>query len=88
MLTRQPPYTFDDLLSRVNKYAKVEDDEMSTTGAAEEKKGNDGNIDNSMRKRMEKNKKVGDDGFKSVNNVFAKPIYKIMINIKDQPYFE
>lgn len=37
-LTRVPPYTFDELLLRVNEYARVEDDEMATTRMGEGKK--------------------------------------------------
>lgn len=37
-LTRVPLYTFDELLSKVNGYARVEDDEMANYGAADEKK--------------------------------------------------
>ena len=88
LLTRLPPYTFDDLLSRVNKYARVEDDEMTTASLAEEKKGNVEKFDKSKRKRMEENNKFGEDGYKRVNIVFTKPIYKIIFDIKDQPYFE
>lgn len=29
-LTRIPPHTFDELLSRINEYARVEDDEIAT----------------------------------------------------------
>ena len=37
-LMKVPPYTFDELLSRVNEYARVEEDEMATTGTAEQRK--------------------------------------------------
>lgn len=38
-LTRVPLYTFDELLSRVNEYAMVEDDELVVIGSTEEKRG-------------------------------------------------
>ena len=57
-LTRLPPYTFDDLVSRVNEYARVEDDEMNSTGPAEEKKGNGGKFDKSKRKMREENNTI------------------------------
>lgn len=34
-LTRVILYTFDELLSRVNEYAKMEDDEIAASGPAE-----------------------------------------------------
>lgn len=52
------------MLSRVNKYARVENNEITTIGAAEEKKGNSRKFDNTKRKRKEENNKVGEDGFK------------------------
>lgn len=38
-LTRVLPYTFDELFSRVNKYARVEDDEIATSSVAEKRRG-------------------------------------------------
>lgn len=38
-LTRVPDYTFDELLSRVNEYVKVEDDEQFVTAPTKEKRG-------------------------------------------------
>ena len=34
-LTRVPPTSFDELLSRVNEFARVEDDQIATSGSAE-----------------------------------------------------
>ena len=76
------------MLLRVNKYARVDDDEMNSVGQAEEKKGNGGKFDKLKRKMIKENNKVGEEGFKGVNTVFTKPIHKIMFDIKDQPYFE
>lgn len=75
------------MLSRVNEYARVEDDEMNLTGPAKEKKGNEGKFDKMKRKMKEENNKVNVDGYKGVNTTFTRPIYKIMFDIKDQAYF-
>ena len=72
------------MLSRVNKYTRVEDDEMNSAAPAEEKKGNGGKFDKSKRKRKEENNTVSEEGFKGVNTVFTKPIHKIMYDIKDR----
>lgn len=44
-LTRVPPYTFNELLSRVNEFAKVKDDELDVMGPAEKKRRNNGKFD-------------------------------------------
>ena len=41
-LMRVPPYTFDELLSRVNEFAGMEDDEIAVSSFAEQKRGNRG----------------------------------------------
>lgn len=41
-LTRVPPNTFDEWISRVNEYTKVKDDEMATSGVLEEGIGGNG----------------------------------------------
>ena len=95
-LTRQPPATFDKLLSRVNEYARVEDDEVAEQESTPAKakvnnvgtSGNGGKFDKNKRKRREDNSVVGSDGFKGINTVFNKPIHKIMFDIRDQPFFE
>lgn len=39
-----PLYTFDDLLSRVNEYAIIENDEITTVGPARRRNGILGNL--------------------------------------------
>lgn len=39
------PYTFDELLSKVNEYVKVEDNEVATFNMAEKKIGGSGSND-------------------------------------------
>lgn len=86
-LTKVPPYTFDELLSR------VEDDEVATSGVAEQNRGSNGSNNNSKfnkskRKIKDEFNVVSEDGFKGVNTVFTKSIHKIMHDILNQPYFE
>ena len=50
-LTRVPPCTFDVLLSRVNEYARVEDDELATSEHAEERKESNSKFHKTKRKR-------------------------------------
>lgn len=81
-----PLNTFDELLSRVNKYAKVEDDEMAIVGTNEARKqrnGGNGNgrFDKSKRKRKVELTKVTKEGYRRVNMVFTKPTRKIMFDI-------
>ena len=81
-LTKVPPNTFDELLSRVNKYARVEDDKLAMTRPTDEKKGGNGKFYGSKRKRKENFNKVSEEGYRGVNTVFAKPIHKIMFTSK------
>lgn len=56
-LTSVPPYTFDELLSKVNEYTRVEDDEVATSGVAEQnRKINGGNNNNKFDKSKRKKK--------------------------------
>lgn len=43
-------YTFDELLSRINEYACVEDDEIAANGG-DDRRGGHGKFDNSKSKR-------------------------------------
>ena len=57
-LTRIHPTSFDELLSRVNEFTRVEDDEIAVSGSADHRKGNgggngNGKFDRSKRKRNE-----------------------------------
>ena len=87
--TRVPPYTFDELLSRVNDFIRVDDDEIAAFGYAKQKRGNgehnggngNGKFDKTKRKRKEYYNIVSKDGYKGVNTVFIKLIHKIMFDI-------
>ena len=87
-LTRQPLTTFDELLLRVNEYARVEDDDVvdqeSAVGKGKTSNaggGNNGKFDKSKRKRKEDYNIVSPDGYKGINIVFNKLIHKIMFDI-------
>ena len=87
-LTRVSPFTFDELLSWVNEYARVEDDEVAISGVAEHNRGNSGGTSREKfkkfkRKRKDDNIVVIDDGYKGVNTVFTKSIHKIMFDIQN-----
>lgn len=86
-LTKFPPYTFDELLSRINEYARVEDNEIAQMVGMKGRCWN-GKFDNSKRKRTEELNKVSKDGYKWVNTAFTKPNYKIMFDIQHKPLFE
>ncbi|KAM7469590.1 hypothetical protein LguiA_007773 [Lonicera macranthoides] len=75
-MTRLLPHTFDQLLAKVNEYAKVEDDEALTALALDRAESGSGKkFDNTKRKRKEDQVgKVNDEGFKGVNIVFTQPI--------------
>lgn len=63
---------------------------MATSAMVEEVKGGNGGgkFDKFKRKRKENFSKVSEDRYKGVNTVFTKPIYKIMFDIQNKPYFE
>lgn len=81
-LTIVSPYTIDKLMSRIDKYALVEDDEIATARRNDERKCGNKKFDNSKRKMKEELNKVKNDGYKGVNIVFTKSIHKIMFDIQ------
>jgi len=96
-LTKKEATTIDELMARIEKYAKVEDVTRLNTGengrAKFAAKGSD---------KTENQKKGGKNGgkgssknggkndvpkaFQAVNTVFKEPMYKILAKIKDEPF--
>lgn len=69
----------------------MEDGEIVIVSTAEERKrGNvsNGKFDKTKRKRKQDFSKVSEEGYKEVNTVFTKPIYKIIFDIQNKPYSE
>lgn len=77
----------------MNEYARVKDDEVTTSSAVEQNRGNNGGNSNgkfnkSKRKGNEDFGMVREDIYKGVNTVFMNPIHKIMFDNQNQPYFK
>lgn len=59
----------------------MKDDEVDAVGG-EDRKGENCNGKNNERKRKEEHNKVDENGYKGINIVFTKYIYKIMFDIQ------
>lgn len=87
VLTRRPPKTFDDLLAKINEFARVEDD-YSTSNMANYKgdRGNNKRQKGSSKKNKKEEKnddwKLSTEAFKGVNTIFNRPIHKIIYGIQ------
>lgn len=56
--TIRPPKTFDDLLSRIDEFAKVKDDDLAANRAEYKRdRGNDKKQEGSSKKEQERRKK-------------------------------
>lgn len=92
-LTRRSPKTFDDLLTRVDGFSRVEDDDRATNRKnPKRKRGNDrrkdGNGKKNKRDNREGKKKVRSEPFIAVNTIFTKPIHKIIFEIQGKQFFK
>lgn len=81
-LTRVLPQTFDELLSKINKFARVEDDEL-VVGDGEKQgnnnknggNGNAGKFGKLKRKRKEDLSEVSEERYKGVHTIVMKLIH-------------
>lgn len=98
-LTKKEAMTIDDLMDRIEKYAKVED--VTCLNAGENGRAK---LTTKGSEKTENQKKGGKNGgkngsknggnhdvlktFQAVNTVFKEPIYKILAKIKDEPFIK
>lgn len=92
-LTRRPLKTFDDLLTRVDKFLRVEDDDRAANMLNPKREmGNDRKEDGNGKKNKKDDKKCekksGFEAFKAVNAIFTKPIHNIMFEIQWKHFFK
>ena len=83
-LTLDPPTGLRDLMSRVEMFARLEDDVRE----AEKNKGEFSRGEASAKRRKEGSSSYEHRAKQGVNVVFKEPIYKLLARIRDKPYFK
>ncbi|GFY92772.1 GPI-anchored adhesin-like protein, putative [Actinidia rufa] len=82
-LTLDPPTGLRDLMSRVEMFARLEDDVRES----EKSEGKLGRGEAPVKKRKEGSSPYETRAKQGINVVFKEPIYKLLTRIRDKPYF-
>ncbi|GFS35059.1 hypothetical protein Acr_00g0037570 [Actinidia rufa] len=83
-LTLDPPTGLRDLMSRVEMFARLEDDVRES----EKAEGKLGRAKASVKRRKDGSSPYETRARQGINVVFKEPIYKLLARIRDKPYFK
>ncbi|GFS38479.1 hypothetical protein Acr_00g0057730 [Actinidia rufa] len=83
-LTLDPPTGLRDLMSRVEMFARLEDDVRES----EKTEGKLGRGEAPVKRRKEGSSPYETRAKQGINVVFKEPIYKLLPRIRDKPYFK
>ncbi|XP_057489936.1 uncharacterized protein LOC130775946 [Actinidia eriantha] len=83
-LTLDPPIGLRDLMSRVEMFARLEDDVRES----ENTEGKLGRGETSVKRRKDGTNPHEVRAKQGINLVFKEPIYKLLARIRDKPYFK
>ncbi|GFS40490.1 hypothetical protein Acr_00g0068850 [Actinidia rufa] len=83
-LTLDPPTGLRDLMSRVEMFARLEDDVRES----ERTEGKLGRGEAAVKKRKDGSNPYETRVKQGINVVFKEPIYKLLARIRDKPYFK
>uniref|UniRef100_A0A2N9HPE1 Uncharacterized protein n=1 Tax=Fagus sylvatica TaxID=28930 RepID=A0A2N9HPE1_FAGSY len=91
-LTKRPPLSMEDLMTRLEEHIRVEDDPKSSARTVEAAPTMDKKTSQLGQSQAKKSKRSADQPragtCMAVHTVFKQPIYRLLPFIKDQPYFE
>uniref|UniRef100_A0A2N9EM81 Uncharacterized protein n=1 Tax=Fagus sylvatica TaxID=28930 RepID=A0A2N9EM81_FAGSY len=91
-LTKRPPLSMEDLMTRLEEHIRVEDDPKSSARTVEAAPPMDKKTSQLEQNQAKKSKRSADQPragtCMAVHTVFKQPIYRLLPFIKDQPYFE
>ena len=90
-LTKKPPLNMTDLMSRIEQYVRVEEDGLQPqkqldNNMSAPKKPIQVETSRAQRKPRQL-EPVTKESFEAVNTTFKEPIFRILPQIKDKPYF-
>jgi hypothetical protein len=90
-LTKKPPLNMADLMSRIKQHVRVEEDRLQP------QKQPDNNISapkksvqpetSRVQRKPRQPEPVTKESFEAINTTFKEPIFRILPQIKDKPYF-
>ena len=91
-LTKRPPISMADLMTRLEEHIRVEDDSKSSTRTVEAAPPLDKKATQPEQNQVKKSRRSADQPHArtcmAVHTVFKQPIYRLFPFIKDKPYFE
>ena len=92
-LTEKPVTSVYQLMDRIDKYKRVEEDQQTGKGKAkvvpqERRDFRSDLIINSNRPRRDYSKQSGSTGAPAVHAVFREPLHKILEKVKGRPFFQ
>uniref|UniRef100_A0A2N9GWH4 Retrotransposon gag domain-containing protein n=1 Tax=Fagus sylvatica TaxID=28930 RepID=A0A2N9GWH4_FAGSY len=91
-LTKRPPISMADLMTRLEEHIRVEDDSKSSARTVEAAPPTDKKTTQPEQNQAKRPKRSMDQPragtCMAVHTVFKQPIYRLLPFIKDQPYFE
>ena len=90
-LTKKPPPTMTDLMSKIEQHVRVEEDgpqsqKQTDVSTPAPKKPDQADSSRAPRKSKQ-SEPITKGSFEAVNTTFKEPIFKILPQIKDKPYF-
>ncbi|XP_030941651.1 uncharacterized protein LOC115966582 [Quercus lobata] len=92
-LTGKPVTSLRQLMDRINKYKRVEEDQQTGKGKAkvvpqERRDFRSDRFNNSNRPRKDYSEQSGSTGTQAVHAVFQEPLHKILEKVKNKPFFQ
>jgi hypothetical protein len=91
-LTKRPPISMADLMTRLEEHIRVEDDSKSSARTMEAVPPSDKKAAQPEQNQAKRSRRSTDQPWArtcmAVHTVFKQPIYRLLPFIKDKPYFE
>ncbi|XP_050269677.1 uncharacterized protein LOC126713817 [Quercus robur] len=92
-LTRKPVTSVRQLMDRIDKYKRVEEDQQTGKGKAkvvpqERRDFRSNRFNNSNRPRRDYSEQSGSTGAQAVHAVFREPLHKILEKVKNESFFQ
>ena len=91
--TGKPVTSVRQLIDRIDKYKRVEEDQQTGKGKAkvvpqERRDFRSDRFNNSNRLRRDYSEQFGSTGAQTVHAVFREPLHKVLEKVKNKPFFQ